>query len=146
MITIEGSIEVQRPIEVVFAYASDPRNGPQWQGAVKAVRVIPDGPPHVGTQAKIVASFLGLNLEATNEITALEPNRLSTVKGRAGPSTLDGTVRFETVGSGTRLSYSFRLESGGLFKVAEPVLASQFRKELESDFQRLKALLEAQPG
>jgi hypothetical protein len=30
--------------------------------------------------------------------------------------------------------------------VAGPVFASQFKKQQEADFQRLKALLEAQPG
>lgn len=144
--TIETSIDIQRPVEAVFAYAADPRNSPQWQRAIKEVHVTPDGPPTVGTKATLVASFLGVKLEPSNEITALEPNRSVSFKGRAGPSTLEATFRFEAVGSGTRLSTTVQIEPGGLFQVAGPILASQFKKQTEADFQRLKELLEAQPG
>jgi uncharacterized membrane protein len=146
METIEISIDIQRPVEVVFAYAADPHNGPQWQGVIKEVRVTPDGPPRVGTKTTTVASFLGVKLEATNVVTAFEPNRSISMKGSSGPATLEGTFRVEAVGSGTRLSATLQVEPGGLFKVAGPVFASQFKKQFEADFQRLKELLEAQPS
>jgi uncharacterized membrane protein len=146
METIETSIDIQRPVEAVFAYAADPRTGPQWQGAIQEAQVTPDGPPAVGTKTKTVVSFLGVKLEPTNEITALEPNRSVSIKGSAGPAALQATIRFEPVDSGTRLSAIFQVEPGGLFKVAGPLFASQFKRQLETDFQRLKVLLEAQQG
>jgi len=57
MITIEASIDIQRPVEAVFAFVSDGRNNPQWQEAFKEVQVTPDGPPTVGTKLKGVACF-----------------------------------------------------------------------------------------
>jgi uncharacterized membrane protein len=146
METIETTIDIQRPVEVVFAYVTDPRNGPQWQGAIQQAHVTPDGPPTVGTRVTQVVSFLGVKLEPTNEITALEPNRYFSFKGRAGPAALEATIRFEAMGVGTRLSATFQVEPGGLFKVAGPLFASQFKKQSEADLQRLKALLEAQQG
>jgi hypothetical protein len=100
----------------------------------------------VGTKVTQVASFLGVKLEATNVITELEPNRSVSMTGSSGPATLEGTFRFEATGSGTRLHASVQVEPGGLFKVAGPVFASQFKKQLEADFQRLKEQLEAQPS
>jgi hypothetical protein len=41
----------------------------------------------------------------------------------------------------THLSASFQMEPGGLFKVAGPVFAGQFKKQQEADFQRRKELL-----
>ena len=38
MITFETSTRIDRPIEEVFAYVSDPRNFPRWNSAVQAVR------------------------------------------------------------------------------------------------------------
>ena len=143
MITIEHRIEIRRPVETVFAFVANPRNAPQWEGTVKEVRVTPDGPPAVGTQAKRVGSFLGVKLEATNEITALEHNRSLSFKGTSGPASMEGTFRFEAVGEGTRLSGTFQVEPGGLFKMAGPLFASQARKQMEADLQRLKELLEA---
>jgi hypothetical protein len=60
------------------------------------------------------------------------------------PRAVEGTSLFEATGEGTRLSSTFQMEPGGLFKVAGPVFASQLKKQSEADLQRLKALLEAQ--
>ena len=144
MITVETGLEIHRPVEVVFAFATDFRHAPQWQETTKEVYVTPNGPPIVGTKATQVASFLGMKLEATNEITALEPNRSFSFKGTSGPAELVATTRFEATGAGTRLSGMVQMEPGGLFKVAGPLLAGQLKKQLEGDLQRLKALLEAQ--
>jgi uncharacterized protein YndB with AHSA1/START domain len=38
MIVFETSTRINRPIEEVFAYVSDPRNFPRWNSAVQAVR------------------------------------------------------------------------------------------------------------
>src|SRR5258708_22075986 len=50
MDTIASSIDIQRPVEAVFAYVADPRNDPQWVGAIKEAHVTPEGPPIVGTK------------------------------------------------------------------------------------------------
>jgi uncharacterized membrane protein len=144
MDTIETSIDIRRPVETVFAFVADQRHNPEWIGTIKQVQVTPDGPPTVGTQVKARVSFLGVQLEATTEITALEPNRAFSFKGSSGPATIEATFRFEGSGSGTHLSASFQMEPGGLFKVAGPLFASQFKKQQEADVQRLKELLEAQ--
>jgi uncharacterized membrane protein len=146
MFTIETSIEIRRPVEAVFAFVADPHNEPLWERTVQEARVTPDGPPAVGTRVTKVGSFLGLKLEVTNEITALEPNRELGIKGISGPASasMEGTFRFEAVGESTRLSFISQIETGGLFKMAGPLLASQARKQVEADLQRLKELLEAQ--
>jgi uncharacterized membrane protein len=142
MITIESSLDIQRPVETVFAYVTDQRNCPQWEAAVKKVQVIPDGPPVVGTKTKVVGTFLGMKLEAAFEITALEPNRSYTYQGGSDPAVGETTMRFEPVGNSTHMSVTFHMEPGGLFKIAEPLLASQIKKQWDADGQRLKALLE----
>lgn len=146
METIARSIDIQRPVEAVFAYVADLRNVPQWVGATKGTHVTPEGPPIVGTKVTQVVSFLGVKLEVTGEITALEPNRSFSFKERSGPAALEVTYRFEAAGAGTRLSATWKVEPGGLFKVAGPLFASQFKHQTEADFQRLKHLLEAQQG
>ena len=34
----EASVRIQRPVEEVFAYVSDPENFPHWNSAVRTVR------------------------------------------------------------------------------------------------------------
>jgi uncharacterized membrane protein len=144
MISVESSIEILRPVEAVFTFVSDKRKSPQWQGTVKEAHVMPDGPPTVGAKVTEVVSFLGVKLETTGEITALEPNRSISIKATGGPTSAEETWRFEATGEGTRLSGTLQAEPGGLFKVAGPLLAGQLKKQIEADLQRLKALLEAQ--
>ena len=43
MITFQTSIGIERPIEDVFAYVSDPRNFPAWNSAVRDVRATSAG-------------------------------------------------------------------------------------------------------
>jgi uncharacterized protein YndB with AHSA1/START domain len=38
MITFETRTRINRPMEEVFAYVSDPRNFPRWNSAVQTVR------------------------------------------------------------------------------------------------------------
>ena len=144
MITFETSIEIRRPVEAVFTFVSDFRNIPQWQKAMKEAHVTPDGLPAVGTKGRQVGSFLGVKLEGTSEITALEPNHSFSFKASSGPASMEATWRFEAAGEGTRLSTTYQVEPGGLFKVAGPLFASQFKKQQEADWQRLKELLEVQ--
>jgi uncharacterized membrane protein len=146
MDTIEISIEIRRPVEAVFAFSSDFRNIPQWQKAIREASVTPDGLPAVGTKGRQVGSFLGVKVEATSEITALEPNRSLSFKASSGPASMEAAWGFEAVREGTRLRATYQIEPGGLFKVVGPVFTSQFKKQQEADFQRLKELLEAQPG
>jgi uncharacterized membrane protein len=83
-----------------------------------------------------------VKLELVNELTALEPNQSLSFTSASGSASMEGTVRFEAVQEGTRLSGTFQLEPGGLFKAAGPLLASQGKKQLEADWQRLKEVLE----
>lgn len=43
MITFETDTRIERPIEEVFAYVSDPLNFPRWNSAVQAVRKTSSG-------------------------------------------------------------------------------------------------------
>jgi uncharacterized membrane protein len=144
MLTIELSIEIRRPVEAVFAFASDFRKIPQWQKSIKEAPVTPDRPPAVGTKGRQEGSFLGVKVEATSEITALESNRSLSFKASSGPASMEAIWRFEAVGAGTRISGTYQVEPGGLFKLAGPLFASQAKKQLEADWQRLKEVLEAQ--
>jgi hypothetical protein len=66
------------------------------------------------------------------------------MKGNPGPLLVEGAFRFEAVGEGTRLTTTLQVEPGELFKIAGPLFASQLKKQVEGDAQRLKELLEAQ--
>jgi carbon monoxide dehydrogenase subunit G len=44
--------------------------------------------------------------------------------------------------AGTRLRYKFTLETGGLMRLLEPMIASSIKKDTAEDFETLKRMLE----
>ncbi|WP_208874950.1 SRPBCC family protein [Streptomyces armeniacus] len=50
MAPIVSEIEIDRPPEAVFAYATDPLRFAEWQNDVVEVRLAGGGPPGVGTR------------------------------------------------------------------------------------------------
>ena len=142
MITVERSVIIDKPVEVVFAYVSDTANDPKWQSGVESV--ILDGPPNVvGSKYTEVRKFMGQELKSTLELTAFVANTKIVSKVIKGPVPFEAMVTFEASGSGTRMTTHVEGEPKGFFKVAEGALRGQLEKSLDEDGKRLKAILEA---
>src|SRR5260370_18503108 len=87
---------------------------------------------------------MGRRCETTREITEYTPERSFTTKSTSGPISYLLSYTLEAVDRGTHLSLHFQGDPKGLFKVAEPLLASTVKKEFGEDHARLKGLLESQ--
>jgi len=59
-----------------------------------------------------------------------------------------GLIRFtlEETGRGTRVMLVSEGETGGLLKLADPVVARTLKKQFAADLETLKTLLENQPA
>ena len=97
----------------------------------------------VGTTFLNVSQFLGKRLESTFEITEYEPNRRVSIKSTSGPIPLTGSTIFEEVEGGTKVSFEAEGDVGGLFKLAEPIVARTAQRQFEGNFLTLKDVLEA---
>jgi len=143
MATLELSIVINRPVEEVFAFVSNPENNPMWSSVSKEVKITSAGPIGVGTTYRSVVAFLGRRMEGEVEFTEYEPNRSFAQKTRSGPVPVESRVTFERVEGGTRVTNTQVAEPGGFFKLAEPLLVSMIKRQFEADFANLKDLLEA---
>jgi uncharacterized protein YndB with AHSA1/START domain len=56
---IETSIVINRPIEDVFVYSTDPENTPKWQTGLLESRVTSAGPIGAGSTIRDVRVFMG---------------------------------------------------------------------------------------
>ncbi|MBE0682989.1 MAG: SRPBCC family protein [Anaerolineales bacterium] len=141
MLNVESSVVINKPLEEVFAFASNGENTTKWQGGVE--EVIPDGPPNVvGSRYTEVRKFMGQEMKSIMEVTAFEPNVKWAAKVIKGPVPFEVTVTYEKVGSATKMSTRVEGEPKGFFKIAEGMLAGQLEKSLQEDGERLKKLLE----
>jgi uncharacterized protein YndB with AHSA1/START domain len=76
MIKIEHSMLINRPIEEVFAFATDIDKLPQWNTLIVEAKKTTDGPMDVGTKIEIVNRLLGRQMKNTYEVTQFEQNKL----------------------------------------------------------------------
>jgi uncharacterized membrane protein len=141
MTHIEASVHINRPPEEVFAYMNDVTNDKAWnEGLIDSYA---DGPPKVGAKLTQVRTLLGQKMESVSEITAYEPPTRMAQRSIGGPVKFEGEVRFEPMGGGTHVTFSFEVEGAGVFKMAEGMFASQAKKTIEGDLERLKSVLES---
>ncbi len=141
MISVEKSVIINKPVEVVFAYVSNSANDPKWQAGIESV--IAEGPTTVvGAKWTEVRKFMGQEMKSTLELTSFVANQKFSTKVIKGPVPFEATVTFEASGGGTKVTTRIEGEPKGFFKVAEGALKGQLEKTLEEDSKRLKGILE----
>jgi uncharacterized protein YndB with AHSA1/START domain len=141
---IEVSVVINRPIEEVFAYVTNPENEPLWQSGVLESELVGEGPLGVGAKTREVRKLLGRRLESTAEVTAYEPNAKIAFKSTSGPVQYEAWYTFEPVDAGTKLTIVGEGDTGSLFKLAEGLVMRQFEKEMQTALAALKDILESQ--
>jgi carbon monoxide dehydrogenase subunit G len=140
---IQTSVFIQCPPEKVFTFMTDFNNDIHWwKGVLESKRLSGDG-LGVGTTYWQISQVVGRKLETTFEITEYEPYEKATLKTLSGPMPHTATFVFEPVEDGTKLTFVADVETGGLFRMAESVLAGLLKKMTQDNFGNLKALMEA---
>ena len=141
----EYTIVINQPVEKVFDYVSNPVNFPEWQGPPTEIRDLQQSTPgHLreGDRFTTVLQFLGRRYETPTEVSAYESNRHLSYRGTGGPVPTQMTFLFEEVPGGTRFTHSQEVEPGGFFGLAESLFEIEARRQLRSDLETLKDLLE----
>jgi len=79
------SIEVERPAEEVFRYATDPSKFSEWQQGVVSGSMDSKGVPKVGDHCRTTRRIGGADRPATSELVRLDPPRGWAIRGIDGP-------------------------------------------------------------
>lgn len=143
MVKVEFSRTINRPLDEVFAFVTNPANNARWQEGLVESRMASSGPIEVGAQMIDVRKFLGRDMESKLEVTAFEPNKKFAQKVISGPLPFEIIMAFEGVGNTTKLDLLAQGEPGGFFKLAEGMVQKQLQSQLEGDAERLKKALES---
>src|SRR4030042_1410889 len=118
MISVEKSVVINKPLEVVFAFVSDTNNDPKWQSGIESVIV--EGPTNVvGAKWTEVRKFMGQEMKSTLELTSYVQNQKFSAKVIKGPVPFEATVTFAAEGGGTKVTTHIEGEPKGFFKVGE---------------------------
>lgn len=145
MFRFEKSIEVDAPVEQVFAYVVNPAHIPEYESGipeVKDIQHLPDG-RYTYTE---VAKFLELQVEFTCEQVEVVPNERIVAKGQGAGLDDITTYRLERLADGkTRVTLVSEntLHAGPLAKIGEASFAQYFEHSVEMAMQAAKAHIEA---
>jgi uncharacterized membrane protein len=136
-------VVIDRPADVVAAYAADPSNATEWYANIKSVEWKTPPPIEIGSRLAFVAHFLGRRMAYTYEIVELIPGERLVMRTKEGPFPMETTYTWEPSGEGrTRMTLRNRGEPSGFARIGGAMMAAAMRRANRKDLTRLKALLE----
>src|SRR5918996_167622 len=141
MIQHEVSIHLNQPVEQVFAFLVDTGKLSTWQSNLIKSEPLTKGPLRTGSRFREIRRINNKEEEIEAEITALEPNKRLETKTVTKPQARV-SYSLDPEQGGTRLKYKFVLETSGLMRLLEPMIARSIKKDTEADFETLKRVLE----
>lgn len=135
MVEFENHVRIERPVEDVFGFSADPRNIPKWNYFVLEVEKTSEGELGVGSTFHQVRKTDEQDLR----IEAFDVNR-RVIVSTVPPSKprLEREMMFEPEGGATKIEDRWKLELGGLQRLASRRVQSAVRENLNM----LKQLLE----
>ena len=141
MIRVSESIVVERPIDDVFAYLTNPETVGEWQGSALEAR-LEDGPMRAGSRVVETRKFLGRRIESTMEVLEYEPPTRFVIATRSGPVPFTVTNVLSAENGATRVEATLEGEPGAFFRLAEPLVGRAAEREIRSTFATLKDVME----
>lgn len=146
MPVVEESIVIDRGRSEVFAFVNDPANVPLYSSNLISFEQLSEGSVAKGTRNHGMARVAGRTIEWTTEVTDFEQDRHFRSESVESPVDFTLDVEFEDVDGGTKVTW--RQESktyGGFFgKLADPLVTRMYAKDVRSNLEKLKELVEAQ--
>ena len=149
MAVIEGEIVIDRPVTDVFDFVADERNEPRFNPRMARAELLSPEPIGAGSRFLAESRMMGRTFEVTVEYTVFERPRLlgsrsrSTPRGRKGrPLLIEGSLTFDPVPEGTRMRWSWQVETPGGVRLIAPLLAWMGRRQEHTVWTSLKRLLE----
>lgn len=136
---IENDVDIDRPVDPVFAYCSDHTNEREWNPKMRYVKKLTEGPVGAGTRYEM--EFVP-GRPMVGECVRFDPPHTWEVAGRVFGMdvVLGGTVTPNERGAHLKLRTEFR--AGGLLVLALPLLKRQMKSALDRDILNVKAILE----
>lgn len=145
MLDGENSTRIERPVEEVFAFVSDPTNDVKWHSTLLRAWRTSEGPIGLGSTFKWDAKFLGRR-EADVEITTYEPNRAVATLVKSGWMQVVVTYLVAPENGATRITRRTDVPLPRLLRWLEPLvrpIARPFANKDNRDHLRdLKEALE----
>lgn len=138
----ETNVRIERPIEEVFAYVSDPLNLPRWNSAVQAVRKTSPGENGVASTYAMERQLPTGHALNELEIVALERPREFAIRTTSGPTPFHYRYRFSAENGETVIQLNAEFELQGAAAFLSQLARRAVKKGVDDNFATLKEILE----
>lgn len=145
MPVVEETILIKRKPEEVFDFATDPANVPLYSSNLIEFEQTSPGPVQKGTTNRGVVKVAGKRIEWTSEITEFERGKRWASRSITSPMAWQIEVKYEEDAGDTLVHWRQEADSyGGFFgKLADPLVTRMYAKDVKSNLEKLKELLES---
>lgn len=142
MVDVTTVIRINKPLEVVSRYASNPDNAPEWYKNIKSVQWQSPKPLSPGSKIAFVAHFMGKKLAYTYEVVEMSDYKF-VMQTAHGPFPMETTYTWQWIDANTtRMTLRNRGKPSGFSKLFAPFLKMMMKSANKKDLARLKELLE----
>jgi uncharacterized membrane protein len=142
VIAFETSIGVDRPLEEVFAYVSDPGNFPSWNSAVRDVRSTSAGSKGPGSTYTMTRQLpSGAATNQLEVVTRAAPYEFA-IRTTAGPTPFVYRYRFGVENGETMVRLDAQVELGGIAAVMAQLARLAVKRGVDDNLAALKLILE----
>jgi carbon monoxide dehydrogenase subunit G len=132
-VTVEDSVEIAKPQELVFALVRDLERGPEWQPSLESVDV------DAGTEVRRIG---GRRQTATFFVVEDDAPRRLAIASEGGPAKARATFDLEPAGDGTIVKFKLDVELRGAVRFAGRLVKAATQHEVRTTLERLKEVAE----
>jgi uncharacterized protein YndB with AHSA1/START domain len=142
VISFETSVRVERPIEEVFEFVSNPLLFPLWNSAVQTVRGTSGENGGPGATYSMQRQLPTGQVENELEVLSREHPTKFGIRTTSGPTPFLYSYRFAPVDADTVVHLDASVELSGVSTVLGPLAARGVRRGVDANLAALKRTLE----
>jgi uncharacterized protein YndB with AHSA1/START domain len=143
MIAFETDVRIDRRIEEVFVYVSDPLNLPRWNSAVEAVRKTSAGANGVASTYSMERKLPSGRAVNELEVVASQPPRKFAIRTTSGPTPFLYRYQFSAENGETVMKLDAEVELPGTAGFVPQLARRLVKKGVDLNLATLKQILEA---
>jgi uncharacterized protein YndB with AHSA1/START domain len=141
-VNFETSVRIDRPVDEVFDYVSDPTSFPRWNSAVQEVRLTSAGADGVGATYLMERDLPGGRAENVLEVVEVNRPTLFVIRTTSGPTPFHYRYVLGEDDGATLLQLAAEVELGGVAGALGPLASRAVKRGVDSNFADLKRILE----
>ncbi|MEP7182465.1 MAG: SDR family NAD(P)-dependent oxidoreductase [Betaproteobacteria bacterium] len=145
MIRLHETIEVARPVEEAFFYASDFSNIVQWDPGVADSRKVSPGAVGIGTTFKVLLRFGPRRIPMDYVVRVYDLPHRVVVEGNSDSLHALDEIQFSAISGGTRISYTADISLLGTIACIEPLMKGTLDKVGKNAVRGLQSALTEHP-